>query len=97
LRRELREETGLEVEPLDFVGAWIDRYGTGEEAPWTLNLYWTASIVVGELHAADDVSELRWFDPAALPPSGEIAFHTAEVVSAWRSRRLGGQAESALE
>jgi len=23
LRRELREETGLEVEPLDFLGAWI--------------------------------------------------------------------------
>ena len=25
LRRELREETGLEVEPVDFLGAWMDR------------------------------------------------------------------------
>jgi ADP-ribose pyrophosphatase YjhB (NUDIX family) len=84
LRRELREETGLEVEPLSFVGAWIDRYGSAEEAPFTLNLYWTARALAGEAVAADDVSELRWFEPAELPPGEEIAFHIAEVVSAWR-------------
>ena len=86
LRRELREETGLEVEPLEFAGVWVDRYGGGEAAPWTLNLYWTAQALSGEPAAADDVSELRWFDPAELPAGEEFAFHLAEVVFAWRDR-----------
>src|SRR4029079_5493808 len=33
-------ETGVEIEPLEFFGAWPDRYGEG--GVWTLNLYWTA-------------------------------------------------------
>ena len=36
LRRELREETGLEVEPLEFVAAVTDTYGPGGH--FTLNL-----------------------------------------------------------
>ncbi len=86
LRRELREETGLEIEPLDFVGVWIDRYGAGERAPWTLNLYWTARADAGEARPADDVSELRWFRLDDLPPPEDFAFHVADVVAAWARR-----------
>ena len=57
LRREVREETGLEVEPDRFLGIWMDRYGSGPGAQSTLNLYWTALIVSGEPEAADDVPE----------------------------------------
>ena len=32
LRRELREETGLEVEPVRFVGVWMDVYGDAPDA-----------------------------------------------------------------
>ena len=85
LRRELGEETGLEVEPLDFVGVWMDRYGDGDSAPATLNLYWTARVPAGEPRAADDVSELRWFPPHELPPAHEFAFHVADVIAAWRA------------
>ena len=83
LRRELLEETGLEIEPLDFVGVWVDRYGVAEDATATLNLYWTARIVSGEPVAADDVSELRWFSLDDLPPDEELAF--ANVAMALRS------------
>jgi 8-oxo-dGTP diphosphatase len=86
LRRELREETGLDVEPRDFLGVWMDRYGEEGAGSSTLNLYWTARVVAGDPHPADDVSELRWFDPDELPPSGELAFHIAEVLSAWREQ-----------
>lgn len=86
LRRELREETGLEVEPLDFVGVWIDRYGKGDEAPFTLNLYWTARLLSGSPQPADDVSELDWFSLDSLPPEGEIAF--ANVAQALRAARV---------
>ncbi len=87
IRRELREETGLEVEPLEFLGVWLDRYGGDSTAAATLNLYWTARVLGGEPQAADDVSELRWFRVAELPPPGELAFENVPLVlSAWRAR-----------
>jgi hypothetical protein len=64
----------------------MDRYGDSEEAPWTLNLYWTARIVSGEPRAADDVSELAWFGATDLPPDDGIAFHVADVIRTWRSK-----------
>jgi hypothetical protein len=88
--RELREETSLEVEPLEFVGIWMDRYGSGEDAPATLNLYWTARAVTGEPEPADDVTELGWFATDGLPTAGELAFHIPEVLSAWRSQQASG-------
>jgi len=88
LRRELREETGLEVEPLEFIGVWMDRYGGDSTAEATLNMYWTARVVAGEPEAADDVSELRWFNAEELPPAEELAFENVPLVlSAWRARQ----------
>ena len=51
LRRELREEGGVEVEPLEFLGVWIDKYGGDGSAQTTLNFYWTARIVEGDARA----------------------------------------------
>ena len=87
LRRELSEETGLEVEPLDFLGVWMDRYGGDSTAQTTLNLFWTARVVGGEPRAADDVSDLRWFPPEELPPASELAFDcVAKALGAWRQQ-----------
>ncbi len=85
LQRELREEAGVEIEPLRFAGVWADRYGGDDDATATLNLYWTARIVSGEPTPADDVSELRWFSLDDLPPDDELAFDN--VAEALRSRR----------
>ena len=86
MRRELREEAGLEVEPGEFVGAVTDRYG--EEGNSTFNVCWTARIVGGEPRPADDVAELRWFAPGELPPPAEMAFrNTVELLEAWRALR----------
>ena len=88
LRRELHEETGLEVEPTEFVGVWIDRYGPGDRDRVTLNLYWTARAVGGQARAADDVIELRWFPLDELPPSDELAFTTVgDVLAAVREQQ----------
>jgi 8-oxo-dGTP diphosphatase len=85
LRRELREETGLEIEPDEFLGIWVDTYSEDDNGPATLNLYWTARVApgAGEGEAADDVAEVRWFEPDDLPAAGEFAFHIADVIAAW--------------
>lgn len=88
LRRELREETSLEVEPLEFFGAWIDDYGDGPGAQTTLNLFWTARVVAGEPRPADDVDELAWFAPDELPPPERLAFsQVSAVVARWRQQQ----------
>ena len=90
LRRELEEETGLHVEPGEFLGVWIDRYTDApdaEDAPSTINLYWTARAIGGRERAADDVSELRWFPADELPGRDRLAFHIADVLAEWRRRR----------
>jgi ADP-ribose pyrophosphatase YjhB (NUDIX family) len=74
LRRELREEAGLDVEPGAFAGAYLDTYGAGAGAASVLNLVYDARIRSGRPVPADDVAELAWFAPDALPPSDECAF-----------------------
>jgi ADP-ribose pyrophosphatase YjhB (NUDIX family) len=87
LRRELREETGLDVEPLEFLGVWMDRYGGDSTAEATLNLYWTARVQSGEARAADDVDDLRWFERDELPPREALAFENVPLVlAAWLAR-----------
>jgi 8-oxo-dGTP diphosphatase len=80
LRRELREETGLTVEPEEFVGVYPDRYG--DEGLYTFNLYWTARATGGELRLDDELAEVAWFAPDRIPPPEEFAF--ANVVEALR-------------
>ncbi|MDQ2983902.1 MAG: NUDIX hydrolase [Actinomycetota bacterium] len=87
LRRELLEETGLEVEPEQFLGTWMDTYGGDSTAEATLNMYWTVRVVSGELRADDDISEARWFELDELPSEEEIAFENVpQVLAAWRAR-----------
>jgi ADP-ribose pyrophosphatase YjhB (NUDIX family) len=84
LRRELHEETGLAVEPVELLGIWMDVYGNAGAA--TLNLYWLCR-ADGEPSAADDIDEVRWFSADALPPPEELAFRAnALVLDAWRQQ-----------
>lgn len=90
LKRELLEETGLEIEPLEFLAARTDVYGPAPEAPWILSLNWSAKVVSGTGAPADDVSELGWFSADELPTPAEIAFPSvAEIVELWRRAAEG--------
>ncbi|HXG75441.1 MAG TPA: NUDIX hydrolase [Gaiellaceae bacterium] len=87
LRRELLEETGLEIEVDEFAGAYVDRYGAEPGDPPVLNLVWHARVRSGEASPADDVSELRWFAPDELPADEELAFRwLAPCLRAWAER-----------
>ena len=80
LRREFLEETGLEVEPVEWVGAFIDPY----DRYFVLGLTWIVR-GEGEPVAADDVEELAWFAPGELPT--EMAFANQDrVLALWAAR-----------
>lgn len=75
LRREVFEETGLEVQAADLFTIQIDRYGIAGD--YTLNLCYVVQ-AQGEPRPADDVASLRWFSLAELPK--RIAFDHARHV-----------------
>jgi ADP-ribose pyrophosphatase YjhB (NUDIX family) len=78
LRREVREETGLELVQPEFLGFWLEPY----DGRVVLCLTWTAG-ANGRGVAADDLSELRWFEPDELPGPSELAFtHYPAALSA---------------
>jgi 8-oxo-dGTP diphosphatase len=77
LRREFLEETGLHVEPVEWVGAFVDPYDDHS----VLGLTW---IVTGEGEPvpADDVEELAWFGPEEIP--ADMAFASQnEILRVW--------------
>jgi ADP-ribose pyrophosphatase YjhB (NUDIX family) len=84
VRRELREEAGIELEVGRLVATVPDVYGAGGDP--TLNAFYECRIAGGDPQAADDVAELRWFAPHALPPPAELAFACVrEALAAWRA------------
>jgi 8-oxo-dGTP diphosphatase len=85
LRREIEEETALQIEPGEFLGGYPDRYG--DEGIYTLNLYWTAQISSGELELDEELAEVGWFGPEELPESSEFAFrNTLEALRDWKAQ-----------
>jgi ADP-ribose pyrophosphatase YjhB (NUDIX family) len=85
LRREVREETGLDFAVGRFLGIWMGRY----EERATLNLFWTGALGPGEPTPDDDISDLRWFAADKLPAAEELAFERllVDVLDAWRSQQ----------
>jgi ADP-ribose pyrophosphatase YjhB (NUDIX family) len=80
LRREFREETGLEIEPVSFLRIDLEPY----HDRWVFSVSWLVS-AEGEPQPADDVDELRWFAPDELP--AEMAFPGQDdVLREWAER-----------
>jgi ADP-ribose pyrophosphatase YjhB (NUDIX family) len=78
--REVSEETGLTIRVLGLhavapLAGWAERRG--------ILLLYTAEPLTGEVAAADDVSEVRWFAREEIPWS-ELAFEsTAQFLREW--------------
>jgi 8-oxo-dGTP diphosphatase len=80
LRRELKEETGIDVEPIEWLGAYLDPY----DGYWVLGLSWLVH-GEGEPIPADDVALLEWFAAGELPEEMAFASHK-RVLALWASR-----------
>jgi ADP-ribose pyrophosphatase YjhB (NUDIX family) len=81
LKREFREETGIEIEPVEWLGTHLEPY----DNYFVLGLSWLVS-GEGEPKPADDVDDLAWFGPGELP--AEMAFsHQDELLRRWAARQ----------
>lgn len=69
VRREMREETGLEVEPLEVVEIFesIRPDAHGAIAFHYVVIDYLCRVISGSLAAADDASAAQWFRRDALP------------------------------
>jgi len=80
--REVREETGLDVELTELLGLYMGRYSYGDPEATCLNIYFLARVVGGLEQPNDDGADLAWFAPDELPDA--IAFeHVHQVLEDW--------------
>ncbi len=79
--REAREETGLIVEPGDLLGVYDRVLRDAEERVQYhyVLIDFFCRRVGGELHAADDAAEVRWFTREELPALN-LAEDTQDVI-----------------
>ena len=89
--RELKEETGYDVELVGLLGMWTDLYHTTDPPATTLNVYYlarTADIGEPDLDPSE-ASGYRWFGPD--DPVEPIGFpgHFPDVLATWRAIARG--------
>jgi ADP-ribose pyrophosphatase YjhB (NUDIX family) len=83
--REMLEETGLQVKPVELLGIFMDTYGsTGDH---TLNLCYVAALKGGTPRPASDAAELAWFDLRHLPE--QVAFDWSAAALALLHQKYG--------
>lgn len=77
--REVKEETGLDVTKVKYLGVFMDEYGENGES--TMNFCYKVE-TIGEPVPADDVAELDWFSINELP--NDFAFENGRaMVDLW--------------
>ena len=79
--REAREETGLEIEPLDLLGVFdrMMRDKKGHVLYHYVLVDFLCRVTGGDLQAAGDADEARWFEPAEIADL-PLPKDTAEVI-----------------
>ena len=65
--REVREETGLEIEVVESLGAFPSTYGPGDDAQPLLGLAFLCRITGGAEEISDESEKAEWFSLADFP------------------------------
>ena len=73
IKREVREEVGVEIDVEDIIGIYMDGYMDDSDSVYTLNIQYAAKIKSGTPVAKDEIQSVEWFREADLKPE-EFSF-----------------------
>jgi 8-oxo-dGTP diphosphatase len=65
LKREVKEETGVDCEVTGLICMYADTYG--KNGPALINMCFTVQLLSDNIQPLDDVAELKWFELNNLP------------------------------
>jgi ADP-ribose pyrophosphatase YjhB (NUDIX family) len=88
LRRETREEVGIDLDGFDYMASFPNRYVYADVTYCTLDLFFAATTRESDrARALDAVSRVEWRDPGAIDPA-ELAFDSMRrALAAYLGRR----------
>ena len=78
LRRELREELGIEIKNMKYIASYADRYIFDGLNYHTLGCVFVAEIAGGAMKPNDDIDEIKFFEPKEIP-FDRIAFNSVKT------------------
>jgi ADP-ribose pyrophosphatase YjhB (NUDIX family) len=88
-RREIREEVGLEITALEFLGSFTNRYHYLDVTYPVLDLFFTASAAnPAAARTLDDVESLCWLDPLREITPEAMAFPSMQAALALLQEKL---------
>jgi NAD+ diphosphatase len=88
-RREVREEVGLELAALEFLGSFTNEYHYLDVTYPVLDLFFAAQAVApGSARSLDDVASLCWLDPLREVTPAEMAFPSMRAALGLLQERL---------
>jgi 8-oxo-dGTP diphosphatase len=96
VKRELREETGIEVRPLDLIEVFerIDLDGSGRTRYHYVVLDYLCEALSGEARAGSDVTQVAWAGAEELEQYSLSSTATRVILKAFEMARAGGAAHS---
>jgi ADP-ribose pyrophosphatase YjhB (NUDIX family) len=83
--RELREETGIVLDRVEFLASFPNLYAYGDVEYPVLDLFFIASVMGREARPLEDVSEIVWTRPAEIPKQELAFFSHVQAVRAFAS------------
>jgi ADP-ribose pyrophosphatase YjhB (NUDIX family) len=86
-RREIREEVGVEIRRMSFLGSFPNTYPYGGVVYPVVDFFFTAEVVAPErVRALEDVAGFDWYDPRLLDPEA-LAFGSMQsALRVWQGR-----------
>jgi len=81
--RETKEEAGVEIEPTEILGIFLDLY---EGQGVTHNTYYIAKVIGGRAIAGEESKDVGWFEIDDLPENIAFPNHANEVLRLLREK-----------
>ncbi|OQA51903.1 MAG: GDP-mannose mannosyl hydrolase [candidate division WS2 bacterium ADurb.Bin280] len=78
LKREAREELGVEIEPLGIISIFVDKYGYAKGDFFTFNVFVKSRLKSSKIKLDSENSDFGWFAKENVP-WGDLAFANTTI------------------